>query len=299
MKKFSALALSLVMVCTADLMADEQDLSATSQQFYERLDANKDGKVTFAEAPAEGKMLVEFLLSRAGKKKDDHLSRQDFKRLASVPGSPSGHRHVDDKAVAAALANGEIQKAPKNCAACAMGLTAEFVFNRLDVNEDKLVTVAEFRRSPGMDNEEKAREVVGRLDRTGDGKLSWEELKTAYEARHANCKKPDPATLARNAGQLRPNGRGEGNRFAQVFILRSDQDGDGKIDESEFRGGAAAFQRMDKNKNGFIDVDELGELHQRRLNDPKSMKERLRDGDVKRPPQDKRPKGLEDGKKKE
>jgi len=40
-----------------------------------------------------------------------------------------------------------------------MGLTAEFVFKRLDVNEDKLVTVTEFRRSPGMDDEAKSREV--------------------------------------------------------------------------------------------------------------------------------------------
>ena len=68
-----------------------------------------------------------------------------------------------------------------------------------------------------------------------------------------------------------------------------------KIDKREFRGGAAGFQRLDKNTNGFIEVDELGELHQRRLNDPKSMKERLRDGDVKRPQRDKRPNGLKDG----
>ena len=42
-----------------------------------------------------------------------------------------------------------------------MGLTAEFVFKRLDVDEDRLVTMIEFMRSPDMDNEEKAREMVG------------------------------------------------------------------------------------------------------------------------------------------
>ena len=32
---------------------------------------------------------------------------------------------------------------------------------------------------------------------------------------------------------------------------------------------------MDRNRNGFIEADELSELHQRRLNDPKSMSEWL------------------------
>ena len=44
-----------------------------------------------------------------------------------------------------------------------------------------------------------------------------------------------------------------------------------------------------------MDLKATHELHQRRLNDPKSMKERLRDGDVKRPQRDKRPNGLKDG----
>ena len=43
-----------------------------------------------------------------------------------------------------------------------------------------------------------------------------EEFETAYKIRHANCKKPDPATPAANAEQVRPDGRGDGNRFAQV-----------------------------------------------------------------------------------
>ena len=181
-------------------------------------------------------------------------------------------------------ARGRVQLAPENCPACAMGLTAEFVFNRLDVNADRLVTVTEFRRSPGMDDEAKAAEAVGRIDKDGHGTLTWEEFETAYKARHANCKKPDPATIAANAAKVRPDGRGDGARFARVFIMRSDKDGDGRISRPEFRGSDSGFERMDKNGSGFIESDELGELHQRRLADPRTMRQRLQEGDVRRPP---------------
>jgi Ca2+-binding EF-hand superfamily protein len=156
-----------------------------------------------------------------------------------------------------------------------MGLNAEFVFKRLDVNEDGLVTAEEFRRSPGMDDTEKAAGTVARLDANGDGVLSREELQGAYEKRHAHCKKPDRAV------EPAPEGRGgDGTRFAQVFIMRSDRNGDGKIEPSEFRGGAGGFQRLDKNGDGFIVAGELGELQQRRLRDPKTMKQRLEEGET-------------------
>ncbi|MCP4511194.1 MAG: hypothetical protein GY826_32895 [Fuerstiella sp.] len=135
----------------------------------------------------------------------------------------------------------------------------------------------------------KAREVFERLDKSGDEKLSLQELETVYIVRHANCRKPDPAVLVANTKNIRSDGRGDGRRFDQVFILRSDKDSDGKISKEEFRGPVSGFNRLDKNRNGFIEKDELGDLHQRRLNDPKSIKERLRSGDISKPLQGKRP----------
>jgi len=196
----------------------------------------------------------------------------------------TGRKSAEQRIAARRAVESKVQPALENCPACAMGLTAEFVFNRLDVNEDKLVTITEFRRSPGMADEAKAAEAVGRIDKGGNGTLTWEEFGTAYKARHANCRKPDPAAIAANAARVRPDGRGDGSRFARVFIMRSDKDGDGRISKPEFRGSETGFERMDKNRSGFIETDELGELHQRRLADPKSMSQRLQEGDVRRPP---------------
>jgi hypothetical protein len=67
------------------------------------------------------------------------------------------------------------------------------------VNEDNLITVTEFMCSPGMQYVTKAREVVRRHDKSGAGKLSCKVLEAAYKARHADRKKPDPATLAASA----------------------------------------------------------------------------------------------------
>ena len=80
-------------------------------------------------------------------------------------------------------------------------------------------------------------------------------------------------------------------RFAQVFIMRIDKNGDGKLDKTEFSGGASRFDQMDKNANGFLEPEELEELHERRMADPKSMRERLESGDVRRPPPWARPGG--------
>jgi len=55
------------------------------------------------------------------------------------------------------------------------------------------------------------------------------------------------------------------------------------------------FNRLDQNKNGFIEVNELGELHKSRMNDPQSMRERLQSGDVRKPPKDKRPRNGTNG----
>ncbi len=179
----------------------------------------------------------------------------------------------------------KLKPAPADCPACAMGMTAEKVFSRLDVDGDKTVTVEEFMRSPGMSDQGEARAAVGRIDTDGDGALSWAELAKAYKERHAKCPKVDPS----RAGV---EGRGHRSRFAMVFMMQNDKNGDGAVDKSEFRGSDARFDQMDKNANGKLESVELADLHASRMNDPKSMGERLASGDLPRRPPSKSPSGI-------
>jgi len=165
----------------------------------------------------------------------------------------------------------KVKLAPANCVACEIGMTAEKVFARLDTDGDKKVTVKEFSRSPGLRSEAEARAAVVRIDTNGNGSLSWAELSKAYRERHAKCPKPT-TRLA--------DGRGNRNLFVNVFIMQNDKNGDGAVDKSEFRGSADRFDQMDKNANGKLDDDELAELHNRRMQDTKSMDERLKSGDL-------------------
>jgi hypothetical protein len=80
-------ALTLGGLCGARAAEPKTGIAGTDD-FFERLDSNGDGKVTLLEAPDQGKMLVEFLLHLAGKQDADTLERTDFAQFT--------HQHMEE-----------------------------------------------------------------------------------------------------------------------------------------------------------------------------------------------------------
>jgi len=76
--------------------------------------------------------------------------------FAEAPDEPAASSAKPDETIDEKAVEGNIRPAPKNCPACAIGLTAEVVFERLDVSKDKSITVTEFQRGPGMQEKNKS-----------------------------------------------------------------------------------------------------------------------------------------------
>lgn len=159
---------------------------------------------------------------------------------------------------------------------------AKTIVQGMDDDRDGLVERVEFVRHATklLSDGALAEQVYASLDTNADGGIPIPEYLRIW-GRWARGRSRSDATP--NRATMRPDGRGSGSRFARVFIMRSDKDGDGRVSQSEFRGSDLGFERMDQDGNGFIKADELSELHQRRTADPQSMRQRLQAGDAQRP----------------
>ena len=101
-----------------------------------------------------------------------------------------------------------------------------------------------------------APERFKRMDKNGDGFVTQEEVRQAASERVGNA-----AQARRGQGAGGPGGPG-GPRLAPEeraanFLKTQDQDGDGKVSATEFKGREQAFRRMDKNNDGFLTLQEL------------------------------------------
>tara|TARA_R110002049_G_scaffold46487_1_gene135223 strand:- start:187863 stop:189500 length:1638 start_codon:yes stop_codon:yes gene_type:complete len=179
------------------------------------LDNNVDGKLT----------IEEFVGPQKGKPAEKNLRRS----FEGFDADADGALSLDEltQVDAEAVNRKRIQSLPPD----------ERAFARLDVNDDKRISMKEFLTSNPAESEQKRKQLFRAFDASGDNHLDLNE----YLSR-------DSETPA-------------------IVFARRDQSGDGRLDEEEFIGNARSaevrqsrsenFKQHDQNQDGILTAEEF------------------------------------------
>lgn len=115
--------------------------------------------------------------------------------------------------------------------------SAQDMISRLDTDNDGKISQSEF---------DGPSEHFTQFDADGDGYLSESELPPGPPRRQ------DQESQGGQQGQCpERGGQGQGG-----FVSRLDQDGDGKVSQSEFDGPDSVFSELDKDNDGYLTESE-------------------------------------------
>jgi Ca2+-binding EF-hand superfamily protein len=188
-------------------------------QFFQRMDRNKDGKLTLDEIPEQAPPGIRQMFTRLNK---TEVTREEFVQAArgALGGNPAGGFMRDP----------------------------EGFFKRLNPNAEGKVTAA---NSP----EEFRPQVERWLNRLGRGKddaVTLEDVKKIVAENQA-LERGRPGSNP--AGMARP-GEGRGG-MASLLFRKLDTNGDGKLSKDEFSKAADLFDEFDRDHDGQLEPAEL------------------------------------------
>lgn len=189
-------------------------------ELFDRLDGNKDGSVSKAEALEKFRAAMggkgragEALFRRNDRNGDGKITKEEWK----IP--PEAFDRYDANRDGAITPDEMIAKGPRE-GTRGPGEDAAGFFAKADRNHDGRLTKEEFP------NERKFAE----MDADGNGEVTPAEVEEVLERRKAES--------------------------AYGFLEKYDLNGDGKVTRDEFTGPAAEFEAKDRNHDGVIDAGE-------------------------------------------
>ncbi|WP_339728087.1 hypothetical protein [uncultured Gimesia sp.] len=221
------------------------------KKFWSRLDRNGDKKISKEELPEPMRARMEPLFQRLN---TDEISLEEFEKFGNrfkgnrEGGKPPGNRPRKP---------GDMQAG------------AERFFDRLDTNKDGKLTLEE---SP-----ERGKPIVRRLlEKSGkgeDAELTKEEFKKEFAAFRPDRRRPDRENdkemkrpEMRDQQKKQP-GEPARRRPGSSFFQTIDLDNDGKLSKYELNQIDRVFDRLDRNRNGYLELEEVvGQQRRGRIN---------------------------------
>ncbi|HVU86745.1 MAG TPA: EF-hand domain-containing protein [Pirellulales bacterium] len=280
----------LALLAVAASVSPSRASDAESQALFGRLDANQDGQLTTDEVPAEKERLLKRLLRKADADRDGKLSRQEF--IAGLSEPPADRlaqaSTQENRPLPGMNRDGFFRRLDANGDGRVTSdeLPAErrerlsMLLKRADADGDGAMTLKEFEAlprpadggktsideaatEPRPDLAPAATVVFAALDINKDGSLSAEEIAKAPQSLAALDKDGSGTITTVELQEARPllaTSQPAGPDPARIWqrLLMADKDGDGRLsaDESPERL-QRNFERLDTNKDGFIDESEF------------------------------------------
>ncbi|QDV51059.1 EF-hand domain-containing protein [Gimesia fumaroli] len=255
------------------------EMSEGAQRFFNMLDTNKDGKLTLDEAPDRGKRILKSILEKSGKGNNAELTKEEFQKgLAAFrpdqrrPGR-EGDKEMKRPEMRKDAENRPTRSSSRSPKRSELPEGAQRFFERLDTNKDGKLTLDE---AP-VRGKLFVRQLLDKSGKGADDELTMEEFKGEFTSFRPDQRRPgrenekEMKGRTMRAPQIRdqaknqpsePSRRRPGSNFFQTVDL----DNDGKLSKYELNQIDRVFDRLDRNRNGYLEIDEVVGQRRGRIN---------------------------------
>jgi len=218
---------------------------------FEVFDTDHDGVLSRGEYETAAAQIFDLLDANTDGKIEKSELNRDLAKLLAPPSIRARRimRFFDG--------NGDKKISLQEC------LVTEKIFARLDldkngaIDNDDLLKMKPAQAAILLEHDRRVALLLAELDKNGDGKLDGRELASNKAILEQGDRNGDGVLDEEELKLLPPLPFDHPQRQAEELVARLDRDGDKMLSQDEFRYRGAAFDVIDQNKDGLLDLKEL------------------------------------------